>query len=65
MAPGRILASTIDPMLWVHEEQRYVRMEDVVTVTATGAENLSAFVPASIDEIERTMREPGLVQVRP
>ena len=63
LQPGMVF--TIDPMLWVHEEQRYVRMEDVVAVTANGAENLSAFVPASIDEIERTMREPGLVQVRP
>jgi Xaa-Pro aminopeptidase len=63
LLPGMVF--TIDPMLWVHEEQRYVRMEDVVVVTASGAENLSAFVPATVEEIERTMREPGLVQLRP
>jgi Xaa-Pro aminopeptidase len=63
LQPGMVF--TIDPMLWVHEEQRYVRMEDVVVVTTDGAENLSAFVPATTAEIERTMREPGLVQLRP
>ena len=56
---------TIDPMIWIHEERLYVRMEDVVVVTAGGVENLSAFVPSTIAEIERTMAETGLVQFRP
>ena len=56
---------TIDPMIWIHEERLYVRMEDVVVVTAGGVENLSAFVPSSTDEIERTMAEAGLIQFRP
>ncbi len=56
---------TIDPMIWIHEERLYVRIEDVVVVTADGAENLSAFVPSKIEDIERIMVEKGLIQFRP
>ena len=63
LEPGMVF--TIDPMIWIHEERLYVRMEDVVVVTAGGVENLSAFVPSTTDEIERTMAETGLVQFRP
>lgn len=63
LAPGMVF--TIDPMIWIHEERLYLRIEDVVVVTASGAENLSAFVPSSPDEIERTMAETGVIQLRP
>ncbi len=63
LEPGMVF--TIDPMIWIHEEKLYIRMEDVVVVTDDGAENLSAFVPSTIEEIERTMTEKGLVQFRP
>lgn len=63
LRPGMVF--TIDPMIWIHEERLYVRMEDVVVVTETGVENLSDFVPATTDDIERTMTETGLVQFRP
>ena len=63
LQPGMVF--TIDPMIWIHEERLYVRMEDVVVVTAGGVENLSAFVPSTAHEIERAMAEPGLVQLRP
>ncbi|HSD18126.1 MAG TPA: aminopeptidase P N-terminal domain-containing protein [Thermomonas sp.] len=63
LQPGMVF--TIDPMIWIHEERQYVRMEDVVVVTAGGAENLSAFVPSSADEIERMMAETGVIQLRP
>ena len=56
---------TIDPMIWIHEEKLYLRMEDVVVVTADGAENLSAFVPSNLEDIERTAAEKGLIQFRP
>ncbi|NOT49136.1 MAG: M24 family metallopeptidase [Acidobacteria bacterium] len=56
---------TIDPMIWIHEEKLYVRIEDVVVVTADGAENLSAFVPSTVEDIQRTMTEKGLIQFRP
>jgi Xaa-Pro aminopeptidase len=63
LQPGMVF--TIDPMIWIHGERLYVRMEDVVVVTEDGAENLSAFVPATTTEIERTMKDTGLVQFRP
>lgn len=63
LEPGMVF--TIDPMIWIHEERLYIRMEDVVVVTADGAENLSAFVPSTIKDIESTMTEKGLIQFRP
>ncbi len=63
LEPGMVF--TIDPMIWIHEERLYVRMEDVVVVTADGAENLSAFVPSKVEDIERIMTEKGLIQFRP
>ncbi|MBK7709180.1 MAG: aminopeptidase P family protein [Acidobacteria bacterium] len=63
LEPGMVF--TIDPMIWIHEEKLYIRMEDVVVVTETGAENLSAFVPSTVEDVERTMAEKGLIQFRP
>ncbi len=63
LEPGMVF--TIDPMIWIHEEKLYIRIEDVAVVTADGAENLSAFVPSTIEDIERTMTEKGLIQFRP
>jgi Xaa-Pro aminopeptidase len=63
LEPGMVF--TIDPMIWIHEERLYVRIEDVVVVTADGAENLSAFVPSKVDEIEKVMAEKGVIQFRP
>ncbi|MBK7907562.1 MAG: aminopeptidase P N-terminal domain-containing protein [Gemmatimonadetes bacterium] len=53
---------TIDPMIWLPEERLYIRIEDVALVTADGVENLSAFVPSRIADVQRTIAEPGLVQ---
>lgn len=63
LQPGMVF--TIDPMIWIPEERLYIRIEDVVVITATGAENLSAFVPSSIPAIEKTIREEGLTAFRP
>ena len=59
LAPGLVFA--VDPMMWVPEERLYVRVEDTVVVTDDGIENLTGFVPRAPDEIERVMREPGLL----
>jgi Xaa-Pro aminopeptidase len=56
---------TIDPMIWIHEERLYIRIEDMALVTADGVENLSAFVPSSVDDVERTIKEKGLTELRP
>lgn len=56
---------TIDPMIWIPEERLYIRIEDVALVTPEGVENMSAFVPTSIGEVESTIREKGLLEYRP
>ena len=56
---------SVDPMLWVHEERLYVRMEDVVVVTEDGVENFTDFMPDEMEEIEALMKEEGLVQKIP
>jgi Xaa-Pro aminopeptidase len=62
LEPGMVF--TIDPMIWIPEERLYVRIEDVALVTADGVENLSGFVPTRVADVERTIAEPGLVQLR-
>ena len=56
---------TIDPMIWIPEERLYIRIEDVALVTEDGVENLSAFVPSSIEDIEKTIKEKGLIEFHP
>ncbi len=63
LRPGMIF--TIDPMIWIHSEQLYIRIEDVALVTADGVENLSSFVPSRIEEVEATIKEKGLMEFRP
>ena len=63
LEPGMVF--TIDPMIWIPEEQLYIRIEDMALVTATGVENLSAFVPSRIADVQRTIGEAGIVQWRP
>jgi Xaa-Pro aminopeptidase len=41
-------------------ERLGMRLEDVILITETGYENLSAFVPVEIEDIERLMAQPGL-----
>ena len=56
------LVFAVDPMLWVHEERLYVRMEDVVAITENGVENFTDFMPRTVKEIEAFMREEGALQ---
>jgi Xaa-Pro aminopeptidase len=59
------LVFAVDPELLVPEENLYIRVEDTVVVTPTGIENLTAFCPRDMDDVERLMAEPGLVQTHP
>ncbi|HEX8060378.1 MAG TPA: Xaa-Pro aminopeptidase, partial [Cyclobacteriaceae bacterium] len=63
LQPGMIF--TIDPMIWIHEERLYVRIEDVALVTSDGVENLSGFVPSKPEDVEATIKEKGLIEFRP
>jgi Xaa-Pro aminopeptidase len=56
---------TIEPALRVPEEKTYIRLEDLVIITATGKEIVSDFVPYEIDAIERLMKEEGMLQRYP
>ena len=47
---------TIEPGIYIPEENLGVRIEDDILVTANGAENLSAKAPRTVAEIERAMR---------
>jgi len=63
LQPGMVF--TIEPAMQIPEEHLGIRLEDMILITESGYENLSAFVPVEIDEIERMMREPGLSKKQP
>ena len=48
---------TMEPGVYIPEENFGVRIEDDVLVTATGYQILSARLPRSIEEIEKIMAE--------
>jgi Xaa-Pro aminopeptidase len=58
LEPGYIF--TIEPALQIPEVHLGIRLEDMILITETGYENLSASVPIEIDDIEKVMKEPGL-----
>jgi Xaa-Pro aminopeptidase len=60
LVPGQVF--TIEPALTIPEDRVYVRLEDVILITETGYENLSAFVPIEIEAIEKLMAERGLFE---
>jgi Xaa-Pro aminopeptidase len=47
---------TVEPGIYIPDEQLGVRIEDDVLVTATGHDLLSSKAPRSPDEIEKTMK---------
>jgi Xaa-Pro aminopeptidase len=60
LVPGMVF--TIEPALTIPEDRVYIRLEDVLLVTETGYENLSAFAPIEMDAIEKLMAEPGMFE---
>ncbi len=61
LVPGQLF--TIEPAFRVAEENLAMRLEDALLVTEMGYENLSAFVPLEVAEIEKLMKEPGISQL--
>ena len=55
LEPGMVL--TIEPGIYISEEELGVRIEDDVLVTTDGCEVLSVGAPKRADEIERLMRQ--------
>jgi Xaa-Pro aminopeptidase len=58
LEPGQLF--TIEPAMTIPDEHIGIRLEDVILITSSGYENLSAFVPVEIADIEKLMAEPGL-----
>ena len=60
---------SVDPQLWIKDgagqNLLYMRYEDVGVVTETGFENFTAFMPTTLEELERTVRLKGIVQDYP
>lgn len=58
LEPGTIF--TIEPQMTMEGGELSVRLEDMILITETGYENMSAFVPVEITDIEKLMAQPGL-----
>ncbi|MEO7967036.1 MAG: Xaa-Pro peptidase family protein [Gemmatimonadaceae bacterium] len=58
LEPGYIF--TIEPQMTVEGGELSVRLEDMILMTKDGYENMSAFVPVDIADIERLMAQRGL-----
>jgi len=62
LRPG--LVFSVDPQMWVPEERLYIRVEDTVLMTEGGVEVLTGSAPLELEDVERTMREEGLLDMR-
>lgn len=58
LEPGYVF--TIEPQMTMIGGELSVRLEDMILITETGYENLSAFVPIEIADIEKLMAQPGI-----
>jgi len=63
LKPGHVFS--IDPQLWVRDENLYIRYEDVVVVTETGVENFTDFLPSELNDLEKLTGTGGVVQKVP
>ena len=63
LEPGMVV--TIEPGIYIPEEDLGVRIEDDVQITATGYKVLTARLPRTADEIEKIMAEGKTEKARP
>jgi Xaa-Pro aminopeptidase len=50
----------VEPVLEIPERKIHIRLEDTIVVTATGADNLTAAVPADIEPLYTLIRQRGV-----
>jgi Xaa-Pro aminopeptidase len=55
LAPGMVF--TVEPKLYIPDRGIAIMIEDMILVTDSGYENLSAGAPKAVAEIERAMRK--------
>lgn len=63
LRPGMVF--TIEPQFRIPSEKGYIRLEDLIVITETGAEVVSDWLPSDPDAIEALMAEEGLLQRYP
>jgi Xaa-Pro aminopeptidase len=56
--PGVVF--NVEPILEIADKKIHLRLEDTVLITATGAENMTAGVPAGVEEIYALIRQKAL-----
>jgi len=60
LVPGIVFS--VDPQMWIPEEQLYIRVEDTVVVTQDGIENLTQLAPLELDDVEAIMKEGSRIR---
>jgi len=63
LQPGLVL--TLDPMMWVPEAKRYIRVEDTLLITETGFENFTQDAPLELGDVENMVQQEGMLQNHP
>jgi Xaa-Pro aminopeptidase len=58
LKPGMVI--TIEPGLYIREENLGVRIEDDVVVTEKGCEVITSGAPKAVADVEKMMKEPGM-----
>jgi len=62
MAPSTVLQAgvvwNVEPILEFRDRGIHMRLEDTILVTPTGADNLTAGVPVSVEEVQALVRRP-------
>ena len=58
LVPGVVF--NVEPLLEIPEKKIHMRLEDTVLITPTGAVNLTAGVPAGLEEIYALIKQKPL-----
>ena len=58
--PGVVF--NVEPLLELRDKKIHMRLEDTVLITATGAENMTAAVPADLESVYALIKQKGVGQ---